>query len=162
MYAFRVLITAAAVAAFSHQPAIAESIEPLEFFEGRTESAGTIKIMLKKSMRTRSIGQGRIERDGTLILVQKVEDEGKPVRERRWRIRKAGPGKFTGTMSDANGPVTIDEIGGRYRFRFKMKGNLSVEQWVSPDSSGKSARNTMTIKKLGVKVASGVGTIRKL
>jgi hypothetical protein len=162
MNAFRVMLTAAAAAALSSHPSMAESIEPLEFFEGRTESSGTIKIVLRKSFKTRSIGTGRIASDGTLVLVQTVEEDGKPPRERRWRIRKSGPRKFTGTMTDASGPVTIDEVDGRYRFRFKMKGNLSVEQWVIPLPGGRSARNTMTIKKLGVTVGTGNGMIRKL
>ena len=85
-----------------------------------------------------------------------------PPRERRWKIRQVGPNRFTGTMSEAIGPIAIDEVDGRYRFRFKMKGNLSVEQWVTPLPGGKTAKNTMTIKKLGMTVATGTGTIRKV
>jgi hypothetical protein len=160
MYAFRVaLISAAAVISSA---AVAEPIKPLEFFEGRTESNGTIKIVLKKAFKSRSIGNGKIESDGTLTLIQRVEDEGKPPRERRWKIRQTGPKRFIGTMSEASGPITIEEIDGRYRFRFKMKGNLAVEQWVTPNPGGKTAKNTMTIKKLGMTVGTGTGTIRKL
>ena len=161
MYVFRVMLLSAAAACMS-QPVMAEPIKPLEFFEGRTESTGTIKVVLRKAFKSRSIGVGKIGPDGALVLVQQVEDEGKPPRERRWRIRQTGPGKFVGTMSEATGPVTIEEIDGRYRFRFKMKGNLSVEQWVIPNPGGKSAKNTMTIKKLGMTVGTGNGTIRKL
>ena len=162
MYALRVTLTAAAAAALTFQPAVAEPIRPLEFFEGRTESSGTIKIVLRKAFTSRSIGVGKIGSDGALVLVQMVEEDRKPPRERRWRIRQTGPGKFVGTMSEAVGPVTIEEIDGRYRFRFKMKGSLSVEQWVIPNPGGKTAKNTMTIKKLGVTVGTGNGTIRKL
>jgi len=162
MNAFRATLTAAAAAAFLSQSAMAEPIKPLEFFEGRTESTGTIKVVLKKAFKTHSSGIGKIGADGALLLVQRVEDEGKPSRERRWKIRETSPGKFTGTMSEATGPIAIEEVDGRYRFRFKMKGGLSVEQWVIPNPGGKSAKNTMTIKKLGVTVATGTGTIRKL
>ena len=161
MNAFRVTLLAAAAVLVSH-PAMAESVKPLEFFEGRTESNGTIKVVLKKAFKSRSIGNGRIGSDGVLTLIQRVEDEGRPPRERRWKIRQVGPGKFTGTMSEATGPVTVEEVGGRYRFSFKMKGGLSVEQWVTPNPGGKSAKNTMTIKKLGMTVATGTGSIRKL
>ena len=161
MYAFRVMLLSAS-AALMAEPAAAGSIEPLEFFEGRTESSGTIKILLRKPFKSRSIGTGKIGPDGSLVLVQRVEEDGKPARERRWKIRRVGPGRFSGTMSEATGPVTIEEVDGKYRFRFKMKGNLSVEQWVSPLPGGKSARNTMTIRKLGMTVGSGTGTIRKL
>lgn len=161
MSVFRVTLLSAVAAIWSNAAA-AEQIKPLEFFEGRTESSGTIKIVLKKAFKSQSSGIGRIGSDGVLSLVQKVEDEGKPPRERRWKIRQVGPNRFTGTMSEAIGPIAIDEVDGRYRFRFKMKGNLSVEQWVTPLPGGKTVKNTMTIKKLGMTVATGTGTIRKV
>ena len=144
-------------------PAQAERLtDPLGFWEGRTETLSTIKVVMKKAMKSRSHGRGTINADGSLDLVQRVEDEGKPPRERRWHIRKAGPRRYVGTMNEASGPVVIEEIGDRFRFRFKMKGNLSVEQWIMPSPGGKSGRNTVTIKKLGVTVARSEGTIRKL
>lgn len=136
--------------------------DPLRFFEGRTESDGTVKVMLGKPHRMRSHGHGRLEPDGSLSLVQRVEEEGKPARERRWRIRKVAPGRFAGSMSDATGEVTIEEVEGRFRFRFRMKGGMSVEQWLTPISGGTAARNSLTVRKLGVTVATGDGIIRKL
>jgi hypothetical protein len=162
VYALRLPLLAAAAAFLLSAPAPAETLKPLRFFEGRTESAGTVKTFLKKSYRSHSIGVGRIESDNSLSLVQRVEDEGKPARERRWRIRQIGPRRFSGTMSEAIGPVRIDEVGGRYRFRFKMKGNLSVEQWLVPLPGGIAAGTIMTVRKLGMKVATGDGTIRKV
>ena len=44
--------------------------DPLRFFEGRTESVGIMKMIMKKPYKVRSIGQGRIAADGTLHLVQ--------------------------------------------------------------------------------------------
>lgn len=162
MRAIRMLLPLAA-AVLSAGPALAvQPIHPLEFFEGRTESAGTVKTLMKTPYRTRSMGRGQIEPDGSLSLFQRVEDEGKPPRERRWRIRQIGAGHFAGTMSEASGPVSIDEVGGRYRFRFKIKGNLSVEQWVVPLAGGLAARNLMTVRKFGMVVGTGEGVIRKL
>lgn len=136
--------------------------DPLRFWEGRTETVSTIKVVLKKAFRSRSLGRGEIKSDGSLELVQRVEDEGKPPRERRWLIRKAGPNRYVGTMNEAAGPVVIEEVGDRFRFRFKMKGNLSVEQWITPSPGGKTGRNKLTIKKMGMTVAHSEGTIRKL
>ena len=135
---------------------------PLRFFEGRTESVGIMKMIMKKPFRVRSIGLGKIAADGTLHLVQHVRDDGEPPKERVWKIRQIAPGKFTGTMSEAKGPVVIEQVGDRYRFRFKIKGNLSVEQWLIPDRDGKSGTSKLTIRKYGMKVASSDGTIRKL
>ena len=134
----------------------------MQFFEGRTEGSGTIRTVLGKPYRTRSVGHGRFEPDGSLVFVQRVVDDGKPPHERRWKIRQTGPRRFAGTMSEAIGPVTIEEVAGRYRFRFRMKGNLSVEQWLVPLAGGMAARNTLTIRKFGVKVATSEGMLRKL
>lgn len=142
--------------------AAAPSDGPMHFFEGRTEGSGTVKIMLGKPYRTRSVGHGRFQPDGTLLFVQRVVDDGQPPRERRWKIRQTGPRHFSGTMSEALGPVKIEEVGGRFRFRFRMKGNLSVEQWLVPLAGGAAARNTVTIRKFGVKVGTSEGMLRKL
>jgi hypothetical protein len=134
----------------------------MHFFEGRTESLSTIKLVMKRPYKSRSIGRGEIRADGSLHLVQRVEDEGKPAHIRRWHIQEVEPGRFTGTMSEAKGPVNIDEVGGRYRFRFKMKGNVSVEQWVTPLPGGKTANSKVTIRKMGITVGQSEGTIRRL
>lgn len=142
--------------------AAAPSDGPMHFFEGRTEGSGTVKIMLGKPYRTRSVGHGRFQPDGTLLFVQRVVDDGQPPRERRWKIRQTGPRHFSGTMSEALGPVKIEEVGGRFRFRFRMKGNLSVEQWLVPLAGGTVARNTMTVRKFGVKVGTSEGILRRV
>lgn len=149
----------ASVAAAANTP---QSGDPFSFFEGMTESVGTLKVMMHKPLQTRSIGRGELERDGSLSLVQRVEDEGKAPYMRRWLIRRAGPGRFVGTMSEATGPVTIDEVGDRFRFRLKMRGGLSVEQWLTPLPGGRSASSSMTVRKFGVAVASSEGTVRKM
>ena len=136
--------------------------DPLKFFEGRTESVSTIKLVTKKPYRSRTVGTGQIASDGSLHLVQRVMDDGKGPFTRIWHMRSVGPRRFAGTMSEARGPVTVDEVGGRFRFRFKMKGNVSVEQWLTPMPDGRSARSTLTIRKLGMNVGSSAGTIRKL
>jgi hypothetical protein len=140
----------------------ARPADPLRFFEGRTESIGNMKVMLKAAYKMRSLGRGKIAPDGSLILIQRVEEEGKPVHERHWRIRKTGPRSYSGTMSEAKGPVSVDEIGGRYRFRFKLPGHLTVEQWVTPRPDWHSALNNVTIRKFGVLVATSDGMINRL
>lgn len=162
MHALRILLPLVATVLLPAPAAAAPSIHPLQFFEGRTESSGTVKTFMKKPYWIRSVGRGRIEPDGSLSLVQRVNEDGKPPRERRWRIRQVASGRYTGTMSDASGPVTIEEVGGRYRFRFKMKGNLAVEQWLAPLAGGMTARNLMTVRKFGMVVGTGDGMIRKL
>ncbi len=136
--------------------------DPLQFFEGRTDSVSTVKVMMKKPLQSHSIGRGKILPDGSLNLIQRVEEEGRAPFERRWKIRLVAPGHYAGTMSEAQGPVTIDEVGGGYRFRFKLKGNLAVEQWLTPLPGGRVASSKITIRKFGMSVARSEGTIRKI
>ena len=136
--------------------------QPLHFFEGRTEMLSLVKVAMTKPYRSRTLGTGRILSDGSLALVQQVYDQGKSPRQRRWKVSQVAPGRYLGTMTEAVGPVIVDEIGGRYRFKFRMKGNLAIEQWVTPLPGGNSARTSLSVRKLGMRVASSVGTIRRL
>ena len=154
--------TALIAAAFMAGPGPAsERLEdPIRFFEGRTEGVSTVKIIAKKAYRSKTVGNGKIT-GGVLELTQSVEDEGKPAHSRKWKIREVSPGRWSGTMSEARGPVTIETVGARYRLRFKMDGHISVEEWLTPDPGGRSATNKMTIRKFGFVVGSSTGTIRK-
>lgn len=163
-FAGRLLVPAVLISlAIPIAPARAERmLEPLRFFEGRTELFSMVKVMMKKPYRSQTLGRGQILPDGSLSLVQQVQEQGKPTSHRRWLIREVSPGRFTGTMSDAVGPVQIQQIGGKFVFKFRMKGKLAVEQWIMPLPGGKSAKSKVTVKKLGVRVATSEGTIRKL
>jgi hypothetical protein len=135
--------------------------DPMRFFEGRTEGVSTVKVMTRKAYRSRTTGKGEIK-DGVLHLVQRVNEEGKPAFDRHWRMRQVAPGRFSGTMSEARGPVTAEEVNGRYRFRFKLKGNVAIEQWLTPQPGGRSAVSKVTIRKFGMTVGRSEGTIRRL
>jgi hypothetical protein len=158
---FRALLLAPALV-IAPAPAAALPTDPLRFFEGRTENVGTAKVVLHRPYRTHAIGRGRIERDGSLTLVQRVDDEGKGPHERVWKVRQTGPGRYVATMTDALGPVVIDQVGNGYRFRFRMKGNLGVEQWLKPLDGGNSAESITKVKKFGMTVATSDAVIRKL
>ena len=60
--------------AFTPSVSAARIDDPLKFFAGRTESIGTVRLAMKKPFRSRAIGRGEIRADGTLGLVQRVED----------------------------------------------------------------------------------------
>ena len=152
-----------AISALIVGPAPAERLQdPLRFFEGATLGEGTVHILFKKPFKSRSVGRGKINADGTLDLVQRVEEDGRAPFQRRWHMKRIGPGRFTGTMSEATSAVTVDEIGERYRFRFAMKNNVKVEQWLTPLEGGQSARNDVTIRKHGIIVGRSKGTIKRI
>ena len=119
------------------------------------------KVMLQKPFLTHWLGRGKINSDGTLELVQHVKEQGGREFDRWWRIRQVAPSRFSGTMSEASGPVSVDRIGDRYRFRFAMKGNLSVEQWLTPQRDKTTAQTQLTVRKLGIAVVHSTGWIRK-
>ena len=159
------LLAGAALFAASLAPAsaVAENTRaPLQFFNGKTEMVSTIKVIMKKPFRSRAIGTGRILPDGSLSLAQQVFDEGQPTKQRNWKIRQITSGHYAGTMTEAVGPVTVEEVDGKYRFNYKMKGSLAVEQWVTPLAGGNSARSSVTVRKFGMKVASSTGLIKKV
>ncbi|HET9398323.1 MAG TPA: DUF3833 family protein [Sphingomicrobium sp.] len=164
-FASRLLIALAPIAmigASASAESSADSLtDPMQFFEGRTESVSTIKVISRKPYRSKTIGRGEIS-SGVLHLVQRVHEDGKSPYDRNWRMRQVSPGRFAGTMSEAKGPVMAEEFGGRFRFRFKMKGNVSIEQWLTPLPGGKSAMSRVTIRKFGMTVGRSDGTIRKL
>ena len=159
----RLLATAAVCLLLAPASATALSLQrPLQFFSGRTEMISTVKVLAKRPYKSRTLGDGRILPDGSLLLVQHVFDEGKSPRVRNWKIRQIGTGRYIGTMSDAAGPIQVEEVGGRYRFRFRMKGNLSVEQWLTPVAGGNAAASNMTVRKFGLRVATSVGVVRRI
>lgn len=136
--------------------------DALRFFEGSTESSSTIKVLMKRPYHSRSVGMGVIEDDGSLHLVQHVMDDGASPTTRRWVMRQVGQGHFSGTMSEAASPVDVEEIAGKYRFRFMMKGHLSAEEWIVPDAGGLSATIHLSVRKFGFAVATSEGVIRKI
>ena len=84
--------------------------------------------------------------------------------------RARGPGisfrpvktAYTGTLSDAKGPISAKVSGNELNIRYKTKDGLDVEQWLFLQPGGETAVNHMVVRKLGVTVASLEETIRKI
>jgi len=111
-------------------------------------------------LRVRS--EGRVGADGVLVLEQLVQDGGGPPRRRHWRMWATAPGRYSGSLSDAVGPVAGELQGKRFRLGFRMKGGLKVEQWLTPLPDGRTVINRMTVRKFGIPVATVDETIRKI
>lgn len=136
--------------------------DPIAFFSGRTRGDGRLSILLRRTRPVTVEGRGRVRADGVLTLDQRVEREGSPASTRRWRIRRTGPGRYAGTLSDAAGPVAGEVEGNRLRLRFKMTGGYDAEQWLTLSPDGRVAQNRMTVSRFGLRVAKLDETIRKL
>lgn len=146
----------------SASAAVQPPVDPFTFYEGLTDTTGTLKVLMHSPVHTHCIGRGELRPDGTLSLEQRVEDEGSAPYVRRWLVKQVSPGHFLATMSQATGPVAIDQVGNRYRFRFKMNGGLAVEEWLTPLPGGKSATSSISVHKYGIPVASSEGMVRKI
>jgi hypothetical protein len=149
-----ILSTSIPATAFGEDPR-----HPFAFFEGTTESVSTMRITLQKPYVSRAVGVGKILPDGSIEVVQHVVEQGRREFERRWQMRQVRPGLFTGTMSEAIGPIKVERIGKAYRFRFTLKNHLSAEEWITPESDTK-ATTRMTVRKFGIAVAHSEGWIR--
>lgn len=151
-----VMVAAISLAAPAHA-----AFDPVAFFSGKSHGEGKLKVFLQSTKTISVDSEGMVGPDGTLLLTQRVVEEGKPPRIRHWRLRRASATQFTGTLTDAAGAVTVDLIGERARIRYTGKDDLEFEQWLTPQGSD-TVVNRMRVKRFGIVVAHFTETIRKL
>jgi hypothetical protein len=161
MKAALLLLLAAAPTAATAEPG--PKLDMLAFFAGRTHSDNIMKVALHKPSKlvVDSVG-GKGDR-GDFVLIDTVHEEGKPVRTRKWVMRPIGPDHFTGSLSDAAGPVDVVISGDTATIRYVMKdGHLAIVQQLKLQPGGKTLANHTTAKKFGLKFGSIDGEVRKL
>ena len=134
---------------------------PKKFFSGVTEGTGSVKIVLHKARAIHVRSVGRVEPDGTLVLDQRVEQEGEKPMQRQWRLREGAGGQVSGSLSDAKTPVTGKVAGPVLTLSYQMKSGEKVAQVITLAPDGQSALNKMTIHRFGLKVATLEETIRR-
>jgi hypothetical protein len=132
------------------------------FFIGKTEGSGTVDMIASRRHAVRDRTQGHRDASGALILDQTVEEEGKPARRRAWRLVRAGGGRITGTISDVRGGVAGDLTGNTLHLRYRMADGPSVEQWITLQPDGRTAKYRMIFHRFGLKVATVEGLIRRV
>jgi len=135
--------------------------DPVAFFTGSTRGEGMLKELLGKAKRVQTASVGHVEKDGLLVLDQKVAVEGDPIRQRQWRLRPTVPGKYSGTLSDAKGPVEVEVASQSVHIRYVMKDGIRVEQVLTPLPGGKALDNRSTFHKFGMRVATLTERIEK-
>ena len=156
-----VIATLALAAASPAAAADDGTLDLIGFFTGRTHAESRIKVALRKPVRHVTDTVGRKGATGDLVLVDTIKEEGKPTNTRRWTMRSAGSNRFTGTMSEAVGPVQVAVVGGKATIRYKMKGGITVEQTLTMRDRT-SLSNHVAAKKLGVRLGRLDGIIRKV
>ena len=134
---------------------------PAEFFSGRTTGEGQLNIIFGAAEPIHVTGNGHVEADGTLVLVQRIQRGDDAPTIRTWRIRPAGGERYSGTLTSAQGPVAGEVSGNRLHLRFTADGGLDTEQWLYLEPGGRAALNRMVVRKFGLPVAALEETIRK-
>ncbi len=158
----RASATAIAVALAATAPAQqTQPFDPVAFFTGSTRGEGVLKEMLGKEKRTQTVSVGHVDKDGWLVLDQKVAVQGDPLRQRRWRLHQVAPGKYSGTLSDAKGPVEVEVNSRAMQVHYVMKGGIKVDQVLTPLPGGMALDNRSTFRKFGMRVATLTERIEK-
>lgn len=143
------------------RPAPRPRFDAFAFFDGASEGQATLRVMFHRAAHVVVHSQGRLSGDGGLTLDQRIEQDGKPARQRTWRLRETAPGRYAGTLSDAAGPVTGETDGNRLHLTFTMKGGLPTDQWLTLAPDGQSAHNILVVRKFGLTIAVLDETIRR-
>lgn len=137
------------------------AFDPIAFFMGKTRGEGTLKVALKAPQAILVESFGEADKDGALTLRQVIHEPGKPPRTRCWRLRETAPGRFGGTLTDAKGPVRIEQSGDVIRIRYTARDGLDFDQTLTP-TGPRTVANHMRIKRFGITVARIVEVIRKV
>jgi len=153
------------LAAFALSPAAADpepKLDMLAFFTGRTHADNVIKIALHKPHKLIVDTIGGRNKEGEFVLIDNVQEEGKPPRKRTWVMRPVGANHFTGSLSDAKGPVDVLVSGGSATISYVMnEGGMRVVQQLQLRRDGTLANHAIA-KKFGLKVAQVDGTVSRL
>jgi hypothetical protein len=146
-------------------PASASSdgkLDMIGFFTGKTHGDNVIRIAFRHPHKLVVDSIGGRNKEGEFVLIDNVQEEGMPARKRTWVMHPVSADHFTGSLSDASGPVDIVVSGGSATIRYVMKdGGLKIEQHLEMQHDGTLANHVMA-RKFGMKFAQADGTIRKL
>jgi hypothetical protein len=139
--------------------------DPFTFFLGASRGEGVLDKALSDPVAVTVESRGRIvtERETeaswaapaqrVLVLDQTVREEGKPARQRQWRLVETAPGRYEGTLTDAIGPVRGETRGNRLVLEYPMEGGFKVRQELTLSPDGDRAQNVLKVSQLGVTVA---------
>jgi hypothetical protein len=151
-----------ALSASSAAAAPDPALDVIAFFTGRTHADNIIKIAFHSPHELIVDSIGGHNREGQFVLIDTIQEEGKPVRKRTWVMRPAGANRYTGTLSDAVGPVDVTVAGDSATIRYTMReGHMKIEQQLKLRPDG-SLSNRAAARKLGIKFATVEGTIRRV
>ena len=134
--------------------------DPVKFFTGRTHGDATLRLIGGSHRRVSIDSFGAPDRHGGLKLDQVIREQGKPPRERSWLLRPAGSNRWTGTLSDAQGPVDVERTSSEVTINYRMRNGARVEQHLQQPPTG-VVENHMIVSRFGIRLATLDEHIRK-
>jgi hypothetical protein len=137
-------------------------LDMLAFFTGKTHADNVMHVALHGPHKLTVDSIGGRNKEGEFVLIDNVQEEGKPARKRTWVMHPVGSNRFTGVLSDAKGPVDVVVSGDSATISYTMKeGSMKITQQLQLQRDG-TLSNHVIAKKFGMKFADVSGTIRKL
>ncbi|MEP6983783.1 MAG: hypothetical protein ABI853_09085 [Sphingomicrobium sp.] len=135
--------------------------DPVQFFSGHTQGNARLHTIFGVSHAILVDSRGLPDGRGGLVLDQRVAEQGSAPRSRQWRIHPAGRDRWSGTLSDARGPITILRTNSDVVIRYRMHNGAAVEQHLQVPPSG-AVENHMTVSHFGIRLATLDEQIKKL
>jgi hypothetical protein len=134
-------------------------LDPVAFFAGPTEGSGSLTTITGAHQQLAVKSVGTPLPGGGLSLAQQISLSGEPERDRTWVIRPLGGSQFTGTLTEAVGPVRADVTGNSMTVRYDTR-DYAVRQRLVLGADGK-LHNRLDIHKWGLNVARLSETITR-
>ena len=131
-------------------------MRPEAFFAGPTSSTGVLENGAGAPTQSlRVTGVGTPLPDGGLKLVQTIHLGDAPARERTWVLKRLDEHRYSATLTDATGPVTVEAHGNLMHLSYAMKSPPMgrMEQWLYLQPGGQTVVNEATVRLMGMVVA---------
>ena len=149
-----------ACATTSDLPAGPVTLDPIAFFEGETRGTGTLDPIVGRTVPVRVDSLG-VREGNSLRLTQLIKEGDKPARTRVWTFRTLEGGGYLGTLTDAQGIVSMDLRGPRAFVGYTTPSGLRIHQQLALQADGRTILNRLEAYKFGIRLAVLDETIRK-
>jgi hypothetical protein len=150
---FAIALTCASLAACSGSaPVTGKPFDPIEFFTGHTQGSARLNTITGGSHTVSVDSHGTADGHGGLVLDQKIVEQGQAPRVRRWVLHPAGPDRWAGSLTDADGPVAVERTPVDVTIRYRMRNGATVEQHLQRPPTG-AVENHMIVKRFGLRLA---------
>lgn len=134
---------------------------PEVVFAGRLHGEGTLRLGLSRARAFQVDSIGALQADGGLRVDQRVRFADGIAQSRHWVLRRARPGAYSATLSDARGPVTVRIEGRRLILDYRLKRlGATMHQVLELAADGRSIANVGSIRFVGIPIGRLDETIR--